>query len=54
MKRIKAILDDHDIQWEMKDGKLLVLDCYMKDGEYFQGWMVCPQNEKALLRWLGY
>jgi len=54
MKRIKAILDDHGIKWKMQDGKLLVLDCYMKNGKYSQEWIVGPQNEKALLGWLGY
>lgn len=54
MKRIKAILNDHGIRWEMKDGKLLVVNTYLKDGEVFEHWMVCPENEKALLHWLGY
>jgi len=37
MKRIKAILDDHGIEWKMKGGKLYVLNCFGKVKRYIRG-----------------
>ena len=50
----KAILTDHGISFEMKDGKIIVEDEYIKDGELGSFRRACPETEKALFNWLGY
>lgn len=51
---IKQVLNDHSINWEMKDGKIIVENHYVRDGISAKFRVPCPSTVKGVLNWLGY
>lgn len=54
MANLIRIVKNHGVSHKVIAEKLLILDCYSKDGEHFQEWIECPNSEKELYLWLGY